>query len=283
MRSLLHAALAALILFGTPVGVSAAPDEQSFSEAALARVRDIVPDRTYRLKPDEPLVIQVAGDDGAWSQTINLHRIHGYCRTVEAADCDKARDDFLRRIAIKPLAPARDRLRVIVRDTGYVDAIRQAMGAGGRRIFARPIGDDLHTLLAFDSPETIAIATDEQLSEIGLSEEAAWPLALTQTLEMLPAIPIGAIARREPVSVEHSEYLATLIADLAEWKDLAKKGGPDMYVTVATDDFVYIGFLPDGRDLDVFAQAVRDDCAGALRCVSPHVYRFRKGRWAAVR
>ena len=69
------------------------------------------------------------------------------------------------------------------------------------------------------------------------------------------------------------------VEEAIETTRLADEVGPDLFITVATDQIVIVGLVPDGKPLDDLAEAVRADCAAAARCISPHVFRFRGGKW----
>ena len=59
---------------------------------------------------------------------------------------------------------------------------------------------------------------------------------------------------------------------------------------VVEGDSVPSSFIPKLVDLyerghfpfDKLVKAVQEDCDAAERCISPHVYRFRDGKWAVA-
>jgi transcriptional regulator with XRE-family HTH domain len=61
-------------------------------------------------------------------------------------------------------------------------------------------------------------------------------------------------------------------------KKIAALVGPDLFVPVVFDGFVFVAALPDGPALEDFAATVSKDCAEQERCISPHIYRFRNGQ-----
>ena len=81
------------------------------------------------------------------------------------------------------------------------------------------------------------------------------------------------------VVYELPEYAASLLARPDQWRALAEAVGPDLFVTAVSDQFVFVGMLPPGENLEGFRQTVRDDCASQERCISPNLYRWRDGRW----
>jgi hypothetical protein len=182
--------------------------------------------------------------------------------------------------------PSRDRLRVIVRDRSYLDqALTSPKGPSGIRVrlVSRQIGDDLFALLAFDGANAIAAASEEDLRDLGLSIDQGWTLATAETRWLLPPIPTASQLNLSAMAFEDGGYQASLLFDLAAWSRLAEQVGPDLIMTVVSDESVFVAKLPDGPDLEGFKEVVARDCQQQKRCVSPHVYRFRGGRWVIAR
>ncbi len=258
---------------------NAAGSEREFGLQMLERLRTAMPDGEFGISPDDPLAIEAKRPD-VWDEaTINTHRIFGYCRTASADDCDAAAAEFVANISVRPPEPAASDLRVIVRDKAYVDYLLASQPAEDRRPVYRQIGDDLFAIIAFDGPNTIALALRSQLREIGMDDAAAWQLAMAQTKAVLPDLPSGASLAHNAIAFEEYEFLPSLLADTDAWRAIAQDAGPDMFATAVSDYFVFVGILPDGPDLERFKQTVSEDCAAQQRCVSPNVYRFRDGRW----
>ena len=257
----------------------AAPSEREFGEQMLARIQATAPDREFRISSDDPLAIQIK-HDGAWGEAvINTHRIFGYCRTASESDCDAAADEFASNISVIPPKPTASDLRIIVRDREYLGYLLDAGPPQDRQPIYRQIGEDLFAIVAFDSPRSIMLALRSHLREIGLDDEAAWRLATEQTKAVLPPLPSGESVAENPVAFQEYEYLPSLLADTEAWRAISQDAGPDMFATAVSDYFVFVGVLPDGPDLEQFKQTVSEDCAAQQRCISPHVYRFRNGRW----
>lgn len=281
----LGAILSLVALTPSPLAAQQARvDEQAFSEEVLARLRAVYRDGELRIKPDEPLVIQVRKAAG-WDEAVfNLNRIYGYCQQNPPADCEQAKAEFVDRV-VRPLPEVLSKnLRVIVRDQAYLDYITQVTrDRQDAKPLTRDLGGGLYALLAVDAPQNIALANPAALEKLGLGESAAWDVALAQTRAALPAIPADKIAKREGFALEGKEYLASLLAFDDEWSKLAAAGGADMFVTAVSDQFVFVGFLADGPKMDEFRQAVVDDCNAQPRCVTPQVFRLRNGRWVADR
>ena len=272
------AAALGLLLLSAPVAAAGAPDERAFTAEMLRRLRAALPTASIEAAPDEPLTLRSKTKDGEDAQ-YNLHRIYGFCVQAEPADCDAVKAEYVQKLAVIPPKPTAASLRIIVRDREYVDYVRtQNTGA-----FVKPIGDDLFTLLASDSPDQIAVVGESMLKELALSPAEAWDRARVQTRKALPALPAPEQLASSAVAYEGEEYQGSLLADLEGWARISASVGPDLFVTVVSDQFVMAAKMPDGAGLDAFRQTVAEDCAAQPRCISPNIYRFRNGRWAIAR
>lgn len=261
--------------------VTAAPaDPEAFATDMMQRLQPRFPGSTLVPLAGEPLSLVLTAADGKEEGTINLHRIFGFCATASVEDCTRIKAEFAERLAMKPTTATVDSLRLIVRDAEYFAGIRQTMGnVAGNTPIHRQIGDDLYALLASDSPTTTAILIENGLAELGLTAEQAWTTAWKQTRAKLPKLPQKRQLQSGAVVFEGVEYGASLLIDTEGWAKLAGAMGPDLFVTVVADGLVFAGMMPAGPGLDKFGDTVRDDCAHQERCVSPHIYRFREGRW----
>lgn len=253
-------------------------DEQQFSEDMLTRFAEADP--SLRFVIAEPLVLSVEQGDGQQG-AVYLQRIFQFCLQASVADCESSKAIFVRHMMARPVPPSRATLRVIVRDTEYVNGALEIYSRGSQAIrpLTRSIGDDLHAVIASDSPTQIAIITTVILADIGLTEEEAWEVAYTNTAAALPAIPSAEQLQANWVGYRLPEYAASLLANPEGWRPLSVAIGPELFVTAVSDQTVMVGLLPAGPELEQFKQAVRDDCAAAERCISPNLYRWRDGRW----
>lgn len=258
-------------------------DEQAFAQDMLARLRKAEPGSDLRIKPDEPLVIQVRKGANWDEASYNLHRVYGFCQVNSDADCEAVKADYVDKITRPLPVTERRNLRVIVRDQQYLDYILSVMKTPDTQPVYRRIGDDLYAIMAIDAPDSTSIANSGTLEKLGMDADAAWTLAMRQTRDVLPPFPNAKLAHHEPVLFEGYEYLASLLAFADEWNAAAQTAGPDMFVTAVSDNLVFVGFFPKGDQLEQFRQAVIDDCNAQPRCISPNVYRLREGRWVIDR
>lgn len=255
-------------------------DEAAFGADMLRRLQGAMPGAELSSKAGDPLAIVRAKRGDREEAQFNTHRIYGFCRQASAADCEASKAEYVAGIVVEPpkLTPAS--LRLIVRDAQYVDYVRSLPEAGeGEHGLHERIGSDLYALLASDGEKTTRLVGKKGLKELGLSREQAWTLAARQTQARLPALPTAKQLADGLVGYEGQDYLASLLLDRRVWAGLASQVGPDLFAASVSDRFVLVGMLPNGPDLDRVKALAAQDCAEEQRCVSPHVYRFRDGRW----
>lgn len=271
-----------LLLTGAARSVASPPD---FRAEMMARLQAARPDATLVADPDDDLAIIIM-IDGVASGRYNLHQLEDYCQSANARDCEESKADYVAAMSIDAAPPTRAGLRLAVRDDSYLAAFDEfAAAKPGSHDLTRPrqIGDDLYVFLAADSETKVSMINDKTLKELDLSGDEAWTLAAAQTRAILPALPTPDRLATAAVLFEDQEYLASLLIDLPGWAEIAAKVGPDLFVTVVADTIVYAGVLPDGPAFDDVKTAVAEDCAALEKCISPHVYRFRDGRWVIAR
>lgn len=263
------------------ISPAAAKDQSpaEFSKEIRAELRKLHPDWNMQVDPDEPLKL-VVKNKGEEEWTIFLYRIYDYCRQVPKPDCALAKDQFVKKSDVRHGKITAKSLRIVVRNSDYAEQIEEFTRKRGKRMgYYRQIGDDLYIFIVSDAPDTIAYVGEENLEEMGLREEDAWDLAIVQTRSITNAPPSPEALERGMQVYEGAEYVGSMIGEPDGWRNLAKEVGPDLFVTVVDDQLVVVGVLPDGPQLDKIAAAAREDCRVSQRCISPHVYRWRKGRW----
>lgn len=256
-----------------------------FRAEMIARLQAARPDVTLVADPDDALAIIIM-IDGVAAGAYNLHQLEDYCQRASKSDCEINKADYVAQMSIDAAPPTRASLRLAVRDESYLALIEEfAAAKPDSRELTRPrqIGDDLYAFLAADSETKVSLINDKTLKELGLSGDEAWALAAAQTRAILPGLPTPDRLATAAVMFEDQDYLASLLIDLPGWAEIAAKVGPDLFVSVVADRIVYAGVLPDGPAFDDFKKAVAEDCAALQKCISPHVYRLRDGRWAIAR
>lgn len=254
-----------------------AAKEDRLAEDMLRRIRAAMPGQPLTLRDQDTIVAEGA------KTVFHLDRLRQNCRTVSAIECERLKRAYMRAMTEARTFSA-DTLRVIVRDEQWVAAaLDMPERSDEPPLLLRRIGDDLYAILASEGRSSIATVPRRQLAEHGLQPRTAWALARKQTDAKLPPLPTAEQLHRGLVVFESHEFGATLLTREAAWRRLSAAVGPDMIVTVVSDHVVLVGVKPDGPDLDAFKKLVAEDCEQQERCISPHAYRFRDGRWAIAR
>ncbi len=271
-----------MLLPGADRSTVSPPD---FRAEMLVRLQAARPDLTLVPDPDDDLAILIMVD-GVQEGVYNLHQLEDYCKRTTASDGEESKADYVAAMSIPSTPPSRASLRLVVRDEPYLAALEEFAATkpvSHDLTKPRQIGDDLYAFLAADSETSVALINDKTLKELDLSGDEAWALAAAQTRAILPALPTPDRLATAAVMFEDENHLASLLFDLTGWAAISDKVGPDLFVTVVADTIVYAGILPDGPAFDDLKTAVAEDCAALQKCISPHVYRFRDGRWAIAR
>lgn len=281
MRLILNLLVAPLLLFST--AACAQDSEEEFRNGMLPRLAKSLPGATLSPKADDPLAIIVKGGhlDGA---QINLNRIYGYCQQASAADCESEKQGLIGAVTVKPEPATPATLRLIVRDQQYVDWVRQA-NAGqsiATDLILEPLGGGLYAILAYESSNAVGSVNANTLKELGLTREQAWALARSQTEAILPQLPDADQVKASAVLFQDHKLGSSLLIDLPAWTKLAASVGPNLFMTVVSDELVFVGVMSDGPDFEAFRKTVAEDCANQQRCISPNVFRFRNGRWVVA-
>lgn len=272
------AGLALLASTCSPSGAS----EKEFTEQMLATFQKQYPASKFEVL--EQLILRK--DAGLESEAhINLHRVWMYCLNVPE-ECDRAKADYVMKTnAELPAEATSEQLRIMVRDEEYISYIR-GLEKDAKKDLGPPsvyekIGDDLYVVVAADYKDRIGLVGEKRLRELNLDRDAAFSLATEQTLPSLPVIPDP--SHFKAAAFEGEAYLSALLYNRDAWRRISEEVGPDLFVTVVSDQFVFAGLMPDGPNLERFKKSVIEDCAQQERCISDKVYRFRNNQWVIAR
>jgi hypothetical protein len=275
----LVAALAAV----TPAFAQTGPEARAFAADALPKIRAAFPDAEITQEPGEPLQINITRTGEKEPAVMNLHRVFGFCQNVARAECETELTGLIGMLAKASTTPEGEaaNLRLIVRDAEYWNYVV------GSKLDPLPphrqIGEDLYAILAFDSPEAIALAPADRIAELGLSEENAWLFAERQTAKVIPGMPETGPRIEGLVVFQGEEYTGSMMAYPAQWAAIAEATGPDLAVIANSDQFVIAAIVPDGAELERYRGLAADQCKLAPRCISPNAYRWREGKWVVAR
>lgn len=284
MRAALIVAPVLLLGLGAvPIAAQDGPAERAFATAAVPRIEQAFPGARVTMEPGDPLQINVTRKGEKEPAVINLHRVFGFCQAASEADCTQelARLIDVLAKAGEGAAPAVTQLRIIVRDGQYMDHVKAAQP--GSIPLNRQIGEDLYAILAFDRPETIALALARDIADLGLSQDNAWSFASRQTARIIPREPTPIEGAEGLTIFRGEEYTGSMMAYPDRWASLAEANGPNLAVIANSDQFVVVAIVPDGPELARFRDLAASQCKLAARCISPNVYRWREGRWVIAR
>lgn len=277
-RLAIASAAASLACVTTAYGQQASP--AAFTADMSKRVKARIPAVVITPDPADPLAVHIEG--GEWKDAVmNFHRLFYYCQTSSAADCEAVKVEFVDKTTKKTPPVTAASLRLIVRDAEYLAYIRSLKKQPP--VIFEQIGEDLYALLASDSADTIAVVPEAELADLGLNRARAWALADKQTRADLPPLPTVEQLKKSAVGYQDQSYLGSLLIDRAAWAKLSAAIGPDLFMTVVSDNFVFVGVMPDGPSLEKFRKTVAEDCAEQQRCISPNLYRFCNGSWKIAR
>lgn len=267
-----------------PIAGKAAPQSHAaFTRDMLRRLQAAMPDRTILPGLVDAFSIEIIGSGPTELSHVNLHNLYVACLQSTPRECRREKARFVADVCqpIMPLTAAS--LRLVVRSAHYVEAAN-ALAADDPDTMpvAEPIGEDLYAMLASDRPTTTALVSKDRLRPLDLSPAEAWSLARTQTTANLPAVPTAAKIEGHVINWQGFEYGASVLLDTAAWTRLAQAVGPDLFVSVVSDDAVMVGKMTDAV-VQSFRSSVEEDCAAQPHCIFPHVYRFRDGQWMIAR
>ena len=280
MFKLFAASVGALLLAGS---AGSSDTAEAFRADVFARLKAAHPTNTFQLD-SEALVVRY-GAGGENDGTINLHRIFGFCQTASAADCETEKQSLVAKVVFEPPSASEQSLRIVVRDreyVDYVDSVERGSDDKAPLQYRRQVGEDLYALIASDAPDTIAIVGSRDLKKMNLTPDEAWVIADRNMKAILPKLPEPDRFKNDAVVFDNFPYLSAVVADLPYWQRVSQKVGGELMMTVVSEQFVFVGPLAD-RELPDFKATVAEDCAAQARCISPHVYRFRDGKWMVAR
>ncbi len=263
-------------------------DQNAFTLEMQTRFKKLRPTFTFIIK--EPLVLDAKDAKKKDEMVINLHRIHYYCSNNSKEDCDREKQVFAENLVLDNPKPQKENLRLIVRSQEMIDSIKEMFANSNKSQsnqeshlekipVYRKIGDDIYAVLVADFPKTTAYMSKSELKNLSLSEDEAWSLALKQTYAKLPQLPVGEKLKKTPMVYQDMDYLPSLIVDRLAWSKIAADAGPDLFVTIVSDGFVFVGTMSNGQKFDDFKKSVQEDCMQQSRCISSNIYRYRNGNW----
>lgn len=152
---------------------------REFRDAGVARIRTLAPDARVVLRDDLGVTVVRPGQAEGDGMQINFDNAYNFYRD-DPSQLEFLIDRWSRLAVDPPMERGIDRIVSILRPQGHVDSYNQVLASAPRpmQLITRPFVGDLLQVMVFDSAEAVAYATEDQVSELGLSIEEAWILAL---------------------------------------------------------------------------------------------------------
>jgi hypothetical protein len=266
--------LALLILAGPATAQPQA--EAAFTHDMAERMRAAVPGR--RVVISGPLQVRV--EDGEDGSTVNLDRIFAYCAAATPEECEVSRANYVaaRADGLADASPIRrEQLRIALRSSDWCETLRREAPALG---ITRPAAPGLCAVMMADYPNRMRVLAASDLGDLSIEPDAAWTLAVRQTLSELPE-PDELTGLADGMAVvEGFDYAPSLLLDPAAWSRATARY-PDLVVAVPGDEGLILVRRGNVRDMAGLADAVRENFRTAERGLSPLLYRWA-GEWVVV-
>jgi uncharacterized protein YtpQ (UPF0354 family) len=282
IRKALFAAALTLALTLRAVGQDIPSDETGFTEYVASRLRSEVGDSTVVVKG--PLTLKLGGLQA------NLDRTFGFCKH-NASGCPMEISTFVRGTAEAYRAQnapiTRDMIRVVVRTTQYVQQMQNYLEPGAPTLLPTPFVEGLVLLPVLDSPTAFRLLNTENLKTLGLSEQEAQQLALTNTraaLKLKPLMDVAKIAGPGSIGqLAGDSFYPSRLALFDTWAPLADaQGGKLIVAAPATDAVFYVG--DDSRvAIDALRTLARNIMGQAPHPLSEILLRWTPTGWEVVR
>ncbi len=286
MRDLLRS-LITVVTLCYALGASAAqvPLEPSAFASFVVRALTEKGDGSVRVSLAEPLVIRFESS----GRVINarLDALHKQC-VIQSGLCRDAIkryvDSCLELVAGAPVKPQAAHLRVLVRDTTYVNQLIDSQRQGGSPpLVMRQYLPDLWMVLAVAGQTVNWIASTDLIQNLGLSEAAAFDVALKNTREatrrlLHVARPLG----QSEFSFATGENDSSRLLMHGEWRALAQARSGELLVAVPDTDIIIFGTVDSPDDMGRFKEAAARITSSAANPLSPSIYRWRTDGWEPV-
>ncbi len=252
-------------------------EEGAFTRHFVERLRTAFPAQSFAISGS----LQIRADNEA---EINIGRVHNFCRSSTAPDCDGAITEFIAAIregiTQADLPATREQLRLAVRHQDFCDDL--ARRAGERQIppeiVTRSIAPQLCAVLMIDFPTSMRSASPEDLARFSLPPDEAWQVAERQTLANLPQTRALDQLQTGMVAVTEYDYIPSMMLARDMWRDLTARHGP-LIVMIPSDQMLVAVRRAAGADLAGLRRTTTETHDTALRGISPLLYTWTEGGW----
>jgi hypothetical protein len=261
-------------------------DEAGFTAYAGRELAALRPGA--RIGVHAPLVLDFAPPDRPEPSQIALDHVYRYCQG-NPTGCASAVHRFLGAAAETAVAetapPQAAQLRLVLRVADYANEARRKLAAAHRQALARPVAGDLWAFVVVDLPHSTRLLTDQDLAALGLTEDAAWTLALRQTeaaLKPLAEAEHDVLRRHIGYVAGDSYYEAARFVDHAAWKPVADRMDGHLLITVPDSGMIFFGDdRQRGMVADLHDIAARE-MAKSVRPLSQTVFAWTETGWRVV-
>lgn len=249
---------------------------EAFAERIAAVVRGRHPAAQVSFVPGDALALHVAWPDGRWHRA-NLDNMWRSYKLAREGGPDTALEDYLRVIgADEAPSPTLDELVVTVRHASILEATR-----GGGELVTWPFVADMVTVLAFDRPESIQLATPQDLERLGLEREAAHDHGARNILSRLQ------VERRGDgplfMLTADGNYEASLLLNGPLWTQLAAGVAGPLLASAPCRDIIYYTGEHEPGGVEQLTRATAHMVKVGSHVVSRAILRLAKDRWEVVR
>lgn len=182
---------------------------------------------------------------------------------------------------------SRDMLRVVIRTSQYVQQVQNDLGPGAPTLIPAPFVEGLVLLPVLDSPTSFRLFNSADMKTLGLTEQQAQQLALTNTREALKLKPLMNIAKAAGKGsigqLTGDSFHPSRLALFDTWAPLADaQGGKLIVAAPATDALFYVG--DDSRTaIDALRTLDHNVISHAPHPLSEILLRWTPTGWEVVR
>ena len=226
------------------------------------------------------LDVEMAGG----KRTADLHDVFNACHR-DPDNCPQATTEYVAAVVLafkapsaqpKPAASRAD-LRIIVRSTAYIDAIRS------NHPVAAPLAADLWLLVVKDEGEKVAILTEGELPALAMTSQSAFAAA-SENSKPWSEFVLRDVAKKRCAGILGGDYYITSVVAFADiWAPVAHRCHDNLIVAVPDSGSVVYGDASSKKDGLSFVQGAANKLlATADKPLSATVLQWTPKGWAAV-
>jgi uncharacterized protein YtpQ (UPF0354 family) len=273
----------AFIAFSIAAAAPTQPDPMGFTNFMAGKIRESVPQAGVQVAGPLQITVTLSKDN---IHDLRLDNVYSAC-VRDHETCAEEMRTFVQHMAAfyatpEPALDAKS-LRVAVRQTDYVQALRNHYAKQGGLAAVRITGD-YWMIVVSDLPTTIRMVSQKDLRGLGLTADQAFAEAKKRMVSNLRRVIKRATAsdRSSVVLISDNSYTSTLFAFPELWASTAEAFGGNLLVAVPASDVVLVG---DGASPTMIAQMAETARQVVRRDEHPFsatVFRWTPQGWVAV-